>query len=264
MIAKDLYRAGKLTEAVAAMNDEVRKNPADTHRRGFLCELLCLVGNLERADLQLDTMADQDSQAMPGISLVRQLIRAEQHRRRFYADGSVPEFIGQPSPLLQMHLEASIALRDGNPAGAAEILVRAEEARQPRAGKLDGKAFADFRDIDDLTAPFVEVLTSTGKYFWIGFDQIVTMDFRPPARPRDLMWRACHMDVADGPDGEVYVPAVYAGSEAVGDERALLGRMTDWTGGDGTPVRGLGQRTFLAGDEAVPILGISGVEFGTE
>lgn len=264
MIAKDLYHEGKLTEAIQAMNDEVRKNPADTHRRGFLCELLCLVGNLDRADLQLDTMGDQDPQVQAGIALIRQLIRAEQHRRQFYADGRVPEFIGQPSDLLQAHLQASIAVREGDAAKALGLLTEAEESRPHCTGTLNGNAFDDLRDLDDLTASFFEVLTSTGKYYWIGIDQVISMTFRAPTRPRDLMWRPCHMIVHDGPDGEVYLPSIYVGTDALEDQRALLGRFTDWVGGDGAPMRGLGQRTFLAGEEAVPILSIESIEFERE
>ena len=38
------------------------------------------------------------------------------------------------------------------------------------------------------------------------------------------------------------------------DDRIRLGRMTDWRGGEGAPVRGIGQRLFAFGDEDVSIL----------
>jgi type VI secretion system protein ImpE len=62
------------------------------------------------------------------------------------------------------------------------------------------------------------------------------------------------MAVRGGPDGEVFLPALYAGSHLEPDDRVRLGRMTDWRGGDGTPVRGVGQRIFLVGGEGCPIL----------
>jgi type VI secretion system protein ImpE len=62
------------------------------------------------------------------------------------------------------------------------------------------------------------------------------------------------MVVRGGPDGEVFLPALYAGSHKEGDDRVRLGRATDWSGGDGAPVRGKGQRTFLVGDESIPIM----------
>src|SRR5947209_684246 len=113
MNARELYQAGRLQEAVTAMNGEVRQNPSDTGRRGFLCELLCLAGNLERADTLLDALGQQDAKAAVGVALWRQLIRAEQHRQQFFAEGRLPEFLEQPSPVLRLHLEASIALREG-------------------------------------------------------------------------------------------------------------------------------------------------------
>ena len=64
------------------------------------------------------------------------------------------------------------------------------------------------------------------------------------------------MDVNEGPDGEVFLPAIYVTPGVEVDERTQLGRVTDFVGGDGEPVRGVGQRTFLIGEEAMPILEI--------
>jgi type VI secretion system protein ImpE len=62
------------------------------------------------------------------------------------------------------------------------------------------------------------------------------------------------MVVRGGPDGEVFLPALYAGAHAEADDRLRLGRATDWRAAPGEPVRGVGQRTFLVGDEARAIL----------
>jgi protein involved in temperature-dependent protein secretion len=53
--------------------------------------------------------------------------------------------------------------------------------------------------------------------------------------------------------------AVAAATEA--DDRLRLGRMTDWRGGDGTPVRGFGQRVFAVGGEARTVLEMHTVAF---
>ena len=47
--ARDLYTAGKLAEAIEAATAEVRSRPTDHSARGFLAELLCLSGDIERA-----------------------------------------------------------------------------------------------------------------------------------------------------------------------------------------------------------------------
>ncbi len=261
MNAKEHYQAGNLAEAVAAAIEDVKRHPADTEPRGFLCELLCFVGEWERADRQLDTLAEQDPKAMLGLSLFRQLIRAAQARQEFFEQGRVPEFVDQPTPCLQSHLEASIRIREGNPAEAVELLQQAEQSRPAVSGTADGQAFDDLRDIDDLTASFFEVLTSTGKYYWIPTERVETIEFHAPERPRDLLWRRTHMVVRGGPDGEVFLPTQYIGPPAEADDQLRLGRATDWQGGDGTPNRGLGQRMFLVGEEARSILEMKEIEF---
>ncbi|MBN2490938.1 MAG: SciE type virulence protein [Planctomycetes bacterium] len=261
MLAKDHFRAGRLTEAIAAATDEVRAHPGDVAKRGFLCELLCFLGDLERADRQLDATASQlEPRHTMGVSLLRHLLRAEQARRHFFADGRVPEFLEAPSADLRLRLEASIFLREGKPDEAARILEKAEAERPPIAGTSDGTAFDDLRDLDDLTATFFEVLTSNGKYYWVPMERVDSIEFHAPEFPRDLLWRRAHLVVRGGPDGEVYVAALYHGSHLHEDERIRLGRATDWPGGEAAPVRGVGQRILLVGDQDVPILEIKTIE----
>jgi type VI secretion system protein ImpE len=255
MNAQDHYRAGNLRDAVTAALDDVKHHPTDVGKRGFLCELLCLTGDLERAERQLDVLGQQDPQAQLGVSLFRQLIRAEQARQQFHAVGRVPEFLSEDiAPDLRLRLEASVLLRDGKALQANEVLMRAEEQRPKLTGTADGQPFDDLRDLDDLTASFFEVLTSTGKYYWVPLERVEMVEFRPPAQSRDLLWRSARMTVRGGPDGEVFIPVLYAGSATDPDDRIRLGRMTEWRGGEGAPVRGVGQRMFLVGGEDRPIL----------
>jgi type VI secretion system protein ImpE len=141
------------------------------------------------------------------------------------------------------------------------MLSQAEGQRVKASGTCNGKAFTDLRDLDDLTAPVFEVLTSTGKYYWIPIERVELIEFRPPQRPRDLLWQRARMVVRGGPDGEVYLPTLYSGTHAEADDALRLGRATEWRGGDGAPVRGLGQRTFLVGDDAYPTLELTEITF---
>lgn len=256
MDAHQLFRAGRLSDAVAAISEEIRSKPTDTDRRWTLVEMLCLGGRLDRADAQLEVIGQQAPDAVPGVSLLRQLIRAETARREVFAQGRLPEFLAPPDAGTTARLRALVAIRAGQAREAADLLAEAEAARVPLRGACDGAAFEDLRDLDDVTADVFEVLTSTGKYYWIPMRTVTTVEFRPPARPRDLLWRRAAMSVRDGPEGEVYVSALYPGTDAAADESMRLGRATDWSGGDGAPVRGLGQRTLLVGEDARPILEI--------
>ncbi len=266
--AREHFEAGRLAEAITVMNEEVKGNPRDADRRGFLAELLCLAGNLERADLQLDAIGQQDPKLALGVSLSRQLIRGEQARRQFFSDGRLPEMFGAPPEHLRLSLEASIRLREGAVPEAVDLLARAEASRLPLAGSHNGQAFDDFRDLDDVIAGVFEVVTSVGKYYVIPMERVAFVEFHPPERPRDLMWRRAQMNVLDGPEGEVYIPVSYVPPASVAptavSDAARLGRVTDWVGGEGSPVRGIGQRSFLVGEESVGILELGRIDFTTD
>ncbi len=125
----------------------------------------------------------------------------------------------------------------------------------------DRTAFDDFRDVDDLCAGFFEVLTTTGKYFWIPTERVASIAFHPPRRPRDLAWRRATISVTAGPDGEVYVPVIYDSLQSDIADDYRLGHATDWTGEESGPVRGIGQRVFLAGDDAHGIMELGELRF---
>jgi len=258
--ASALFRAGKLDAAISAAQAAVRKAPTDLNARVLLGELLIFAGNLERADVVLDAASAIDPSTALVVAEFRQLIRADMARRQLFRDGRVPEFLGEPTETQQLQLAALVALRAGDMAEAARQSEAAEGVRPHAAGRHADVAFDDMRDADDLLAGSFEVLTTTGKYFWIPAERVETLEFHAPKRPRDLLWRRASMSVSDGPDGEVYLPVVYASDETL-SEALRLGRETDWRQGDGGPVRGVGQRLFVLGEDAVAIMDLGNLRF---
>jgi type VI secretion system protein ImpE len=259
--ASDLFHGGKLKEAIAAGLDDVRNHPVDAGRRLFLAEMLCFAGEFERADNHLDAVGHSDPKTTPWIVAFRQLIRAAQARQDFFEVGRLPDFLAKPEGATSLLLEASIRVRDQALADAARLLDQAEESRPKPLGTCDGQSFHDFRDLDDQTSCVLEVLTTNGAYYWIPIAQIESVEFHEPTRPRDLIWRRTHLIVNEGPDGEVYIPVLYPGAHAESDDLIRLGRQTDWRGGGSEPVRGVGQRTFLVGDEARSIMELKSITF---
>ena len=69
MNAQELFKAGKLAEAISALNENLRKNPSDNKSRTFLFELLCFAGEYERVDKQLDLLEGAGKDAMLGALL---------------------------------------------------------------------------------------------------------------------------------------------------------------------------------------------------
>lgn len=263
-----LFRAGRLSEAIAAANAAVRSRPGDLGNRILLSELLLFDGNIERADVILDTAAKTDPSAAIVVAEFRQLLRAEAARRQYRREGRVPEFLGEPTAAMRAALAAGVALRAGDMAEAASHAAQIEDIRPRVPGVLvteNGEvAFDDFRDVDDLCAGFFEILTTTGKYYWVPTERVASLELHPPQRPRDLAWRRATISVNDGPDGEVYLPVMYDFEAPEMRDELRLGHATDWIGDEESgPVRGVGQRVFLVGDDDYGILALTTLRFGT-
>ena len=261
MDANQLFDAGRLSEAVAAQTQAVKSQAADVGKRTFLFELLCFAGELDRAERQLDVIAQQSVEAEAAAQVYRNIVHAERARRALLADGTRPAFLIDPPESIHHLLEAANRLREKNLAEAKAALDAAEEARPERPGKLNGEVeFDDFRDCDDLFGPVLEVFVGRD-YYWAPVEQIATLEVAPPERPRDLLWAACQVTLTDGTMQRGYAPVLYPGSHEHENEQVKLGRMTDWQSPEDGPVRGTGQRMLLIGDEARAVLDLRMVEF---
>jgi type VI secretion system protein ImpE len=252
MNASELLQAGNLQEAIDAQLKEVKARPADHGKRLFLFELLAFAGDLDRARRQIDAIKYDDLERDTAVLAYRKLLDAEQARRRLFSDGQLPQFLVAPPDHIRLRLDAVNRLREKRYSEAAELLAKAAEAAPAIQGQLNENPFTSLRDCDDLFAGVLEVL-SQGNYFWLPFEQISTLAMNAPKFPRDLLWVPAHLEVREGPSGDVFLPALYSASYAHADDKVKLGRITDWKSDEGGPVLGVGLRMFLVDDEAVSL-----------
>lgn len=250
MSAGDLFKAGKLSEAVAAQTAEVRGHPADQARRLFLFELLAFAGDLERARRQIDAVRYDDPDLEAATQSYRALLDAEESRRRLFRDGVAPQFLAEPPPHVAARLEAINHLRAGRLGDAAALLAEADTPEL--RGRLNDKPFDGLRDGDDLFATVLEVFAH-GAYYWVPLEQVLSLTINAPRFPRDLLWVPARLEMS-GSAGNVFLPALYPGSHEHADETIKLGRATDWKNTETGPTLGVGLRTFLVGEDAVPLL----------
>lgn len=256
--AQDHYRNGDLGAAVSALSEELRAAPGHVGKRAFLTELLCALGDFERADRQLEAMLALDPDTLLTVATWRQLLRAAQARREVFSAGRAPEVADTPTDRIKTLLTINLAIREGRLAEAAAAAQALEAARRPCPAVVDGQQVEDVRDLDDLCAGILEVLASNGKYFWVDLEQVASLRLEPPRRPLDLLWRKARLVLRNGSDSEVFIPAIYP--TVTDDPAALLGRRTDWLD-DGGLVRGTGLRTWLIGDHARPLTELDSIEF---
>jgi type VI secretion system protein ImpE len=255
--AGDAFRAGDLAGALAAATAAVKAAPSDADARWLLAELMLFSGEAERADRMLDAAALHEPN--PAVLEFRRLLRAEVVRGQVLREGRAPKYQGDDAtPAQQAALRARIALRAGDLAAAADAAAEAEALRPRAPGKAGDIPFDDLRDADDLMAAEFEVLTTAGEHMLVPVERVRSLSFDPPRRPRDLYWRRTMIELKDGTEGVVFMPALYPGPET--DTGLRLGRATDWTEDVG-PVRGRGQRVLLAGEEALPIAGATTLVF---
>ncbi|MGI4876222.1 MAG: type VI secretion system accessory protein TagJ [Janthinobacterium lividum] len=244
MSIRDIIRDGDLDGARTALIDAVRADPASARDRLALAEVLIVLGDLVRADTHLDAAQNLDTSFALVVALGRQLIRAATWRNETFTAGRPPELVTARTPAVDVALAVLLAARSG--ANVAVDEPAPEESVV--SGSIDDRPFSGWRDGDDRTAGVLEVLTSTGNYVWIPFEHVRSLRWLPVERLRDTVWRPAELEVADGPNGVVYLPVIYhAGSDQTPDQR--LGRATDWV--EGEFVSGVGLRTWLIGDEAV-------------
>jgi type VI secretion system protein ImpE len=253
MNANELFKAGHLQAAIDEQIKEVKARAADHGKRLFLFELLAFAGELERARRQIDPINYGEMELDSAVLAYRQLLDAEDARRRLFSASQQPQFLAEVPAHVQLRLEAVTRLRENRAADAAELLNRAAAASPPRAGQLNGKPFALLRDCDDLFGPVLEVMAK-GKYYWVPLEQISSLAASAPKYPRDLLWLPAHLEIREGPAGDVFLPALYPGTHQHDNDQVKLGRQTDWKSSEGGPVLGIGLRTFLVDEDAVSLL----------
>ncbi len=263
--AGDALRAGDIAGALAAATAAVKAAPTDADARWLMSEILLLSGDAERADRMLDAAALHEPN--PAVLEFRKLLRAEVVRTQVLREGRAPKFQGDDAtPAQRAALQARMLLRLGDVAAANEAAALLEETRPRSPGRLEAAdgtqvPFDDFRDADDLWASEIEVLTAAGDHLLVPVSRLRSLSFDPPRRTRDLVWRRCTIDLKDGTEGLVYVPALYAGAAPETDDAMRLGRATDWTDPADGPVRGRGQRMFIVGEDMLPITELATVVF---
>lgn len=292
MEISDLFNSGRLADSIAEATRMIKASPGDFGIRLLFAELLCFEGNFERADKQLEALESMESEGSDAMRALgeagsdpnalaqamdpnlqtsmrryqvvrefRQLIRAAQWREQFFADGRVPEFVEVPCDELKGRVEATVAIREDDSDRAVSLLKASDNLLSPVAGSHDDAPFSEFRDACDTTASCFELLTTNGKYFWVPFNKLEFIEFRPHQSPRDVLWRSASFGISDGQTGDGYVPALYAGSAQSDDEQVRTGRVVEWKElGDGYS-RGLGARLIQIDDDFVPLIQLGRIDF---
>src|SRR5262245_20059145 len=261
MSADELLREGKLDEALAALQQQVRAKPADAKLRVFLFQLLAVQGQWERALTQLNVSGELDASALAMVQTYREAIRCELLRAEIFAGKRSPLIFGQPEEWLALLMESLRLTAEGKYDAASGLRDKALEAAPATAGTIvtgtpsrgvgEGSTppteipFEWLADADSRLGPVFEAIVN-GRYYWIPLNRVKRLDVEPPADLRDVVWMPAHFVWANGGDNVALLPTRYPGSESSADPLIRLARKTDWTEPAPGTYCGQGQRMLTA------------------
>jgi type VI secretion system protein ImpE len=264
MSAVETLREGKLDEALAELQQEIRRKPADAKLRVFLFQLLAVRGDWERALVQLNVAAQQEPANLVMAQMYREALQCEVLRAEVFAGKRSPLVFGDPPVWIGWLIEALRLTADGDHAAAAKLREQAFEAAPATAGKVDDRPFQWLADADSRLGPVVEAIVS-GRYFWVPIERIRSIQLEAPTDLRDMVWMPATFTWSNEGQMVGLIPTRYPGSEASSDAAIRLARKTEWSEpAEGTQL-GLGQRLLATDDCDYPLMDVRQIEFdGTE
>jgi type VI secretion system protein ImpE len=246
--AESLLAAGDPAAALRALQQQVRGSAADPKLRVFLFQLLCVLGQWQRALDQLKVCGELDPGTLAMVSTYRAAVQCEGVRDAVFDGRSTPHVFGPPANWVALLAQALQLDAQGHAAQAAALRAQAFDEAPASPGQADGQAFGWIADADSRLGPVLEVIIN-GRYGWLPFIHLNKVDIEPVADLRDLVWAPAHIEFVNGADTVALLPTRYPGSAQADDAALQLARRTDWLPLAEGQYRGLGQRV-LATDGA--------------
>ncbi|KQP35440.1 type VI secretion system accessory protein TagJ [Pseudorhodoferax sp. Leaf274] len=256
--AEAAVRASDPKAALAALTTAVKAAPANPKLRIFMAQLLCVLGQWERAHTQLNVVADMDSTAGPMREMVGHALRCELLRAAVFDGRRTPMVFGQPDEWLALLIESMLQRKDA--AQSAHLAAAAFDAAPATAGLLNGEPFEWIADADSRLGPVLEAMVN-GKYYWIPFSRLSRISIDDPGDLRDRVWLPAHIGFANGGEAIAMVPTRYPGSEKSEDGQILMAARTEWAAIGDERYAGLGQRVLVTDTGEHDMLSVRLIEF---
>ena len=248
-------KAGDPAGALAYLQEQVRAQPADAKLRVFLFQLLCVLGQWERALNQLTVASSLDPGALAMAQMYGDAVRCEPVRREVFDGKKSPMVLGQPDEWLAMLIESLLLAGQNRSAESNDLRARAFDDAPMTAGNVDGRPFEWIADADSRLGPVLEAVIN-GRYYWVPFSRLTAIDLEAPEDLRDVVWMPAHLAFENGGESFGLIPTRYAGSEAADDIALAMARKTRWSEAAADVHHGLGQRILTTDAEDVPLMDI--------
>jgi len=256
-------KSGDPLAALARLQEDVRARPADAKLRIFLFQLLCVVGQWERALNQLKVASELEPLALPMAQMYGDAVRCEAIRGEVFEGKKSPMVLGEPDQWLALLIESRLLAGRGDPGHSEELRLQAFDQAPPSSGDIDGRPFEWLADADSRLGPVMEAVIN-GRYYWVPFSRVSKVTLEPPEDLRDLVWMPAHLQFDNGGESLALIPTRYPGSEASEDGAIALARKTSWELVAEDMYRGLGQRILATDAGETAMLEVREITVGRE
>jgi len=253
--AEQSLKSGDPAAALAHLQEQVRARPADAKLRVFLFQLLCVVGQWDRALNQLKVAADLDAGALAMAQTYGDAVRCESIRREVFEGRKSPMVFGEPEQWLALLIESLLLAGRGDRAKSEEYRLQAFDEAEASIGEIDGQPFTWICDADSRLGPVLEAVIN-GRYYWVPFSRLSRLTMEAPEDLRDMVWMPAQLQFENGGESVALIPTRYQGSETSADGLIALARKTLWEETAPDNHHGLGQRIIATDAGDVPLMEI--------
>jgi len=254
-VAEQSLKGGDPVAALAQLQEQVRAKPADAKLRIFLFQLLCVLGQWERALNQLTVASGLDPIALAMAQTYGDAVRCEAVRGDVFDGKKSPMIFGQPEQWLALLIESLLVAGRGEQERSQQLRARAFDEAPASNGVIDGRPFSWISDADSRLGPVLEAVIN-GRYYWVPFSRLTGVQIEPPEDLRDMVWMPAHLQFENGGESVALIPTRYPGSETSEDGLIALARKTVWEEIAPDMHRGLGQRILATDTADVPLMEI--------
>lgn len=262
MTAIDHIRDGNLQAALECLQSDIRSAPAEPKHRIFLFQLLCVMGQWDRALTQLNVAGEMDPGNIAMQATYREVLQCEALRAAVFDGLRAPLIFGEPEEWIALLLEALRLDGDGQPEKAQAMRAKAFESAPATPGALNDKKFKWISDADSRIGPILEAVVN-GNYYWVPFHRIARIEFQDPEDLRDFVWTPAHFQWANGGEAVGFIPTRYVGTEAQSDDALRLARKTEWSEYAEGAYAGSGQRILTTDGDELALLDVRSISLDT-
>ena len=228
-----------LSTCLNELKNEIRLAPTDHEKRIFYFQLLCVLGEWDKAVTQLGVCRDLDPANLPMSQTYEQVLHCEKFRDAVFCGIQTATILGEPPTWIALMQEAVKHSADGNWESFAATQNQAFEEASATKGKVllhsnggnadtaEELAFDWIADADPRFGPMIECIVN-GRYFWVPFENIESIEIEKPTDLRDLVWTPAQFVWRNKGEAVGFIPTRYPQAEKSDDDQIKLAGKTEW------------------------------------